>query len=149
LSYYGAGDYYGAGGFFSSIGGAIKGAVTGFLGGGPAGAVAGGVAGLVGGGGGGGGGPMRITKGGVTVTPAAFAPGGAPFVQVGRKKRRRMNYTNQKALTRANRRVDGFVRTVRKSLKHTNYKLVSKSAGTRKRSPRVIKESGSGDVILS
>ena len=44
-------------------------------------------------------------------------------------KRRRMNYGNTKALKRADRRIDGFVKVARSALKHTNYKVVSKSAG--------------------
>lgn len=44
-------------------------------------------------------------------------------------RRRRMNYGNTRALTRASRRIDGFVKVARRALKHTNYKVVSKSAG--------------------
>ena len=44
-------------------------------------------------------------------------------------KRRRINYGNTRALTRASRRIDGFVKVARRALKHTNYKVVSKSAG--------------------
>lgn len=50
----------------------------------------------------------------------------------GRKKRRRMNPGNTKALTRASRRIDSFVKVAKKALKHTNYKIVSKSAGRSK-----------------
>lgn len=63
-------------------------------------------------------------------------PGGATGFQVmgvPRRKRRRMNYTNLKALRRSNRRVDGFVREVKKSLKHTPFKLVSKHTSSRPR----------------
>ncbi len=76
-----------------------------------------------------------ITRG--RVAAQALVPGGVePF----RRKRRRMNPMNKKALTRANRRIDGFVRETKKVLKHTNYKLVSKSAGTR----RARRDLGSG-----
>jgi len=46
-----------------------------------------------------------------------------------RPRRRRMNVGNTKALTRAIRRTDGFVRLARRSLKNTGFKIVSKSAG--------------------
>ncbi len=55
-----------------------------------------------------------------------------------RKKRRSMNYGNVKALRRADRRMSGFVKTARSALKHTNYKVVSKSAGSRGGSRGVI-----------
>jgi len=54
------------------------------------------------------------------------------------KKSRRMNYGNTKALRRADRRMTGFVKTARSALKHTNYKVVSKSAGSRSGSRGVI-----------
>jgi len=44
-------------------------------------------------------------------------------------RRRRMNVTNPKALRRAIRRTDGFVRIARSALKNTGFKIVSKSAG--------------------
>lgn len=53
-------------------------------------------------------------------------------------KRRRMNYGNVKALRRADRRIDGFVKVARSALKHTNYKVVSKSAGRARGSSGVI-----------
>jgi len=49
------------------------------------------------------------------------------------RKRARMNYGNVKALRRADRRIDGFVGVAKKALVHTNYKVVSRSAGTRAR----------------
>jgi hypothetical protein len=46
-------------------------------------------------------------------------------------KNRKTNYGNVRALRRADRRIDGFVRIARSALKHTNYKVVSRSAGKR------------------
>lgn len=63
-----------------------------------------------------------------------------------RKKYRRMNYGNVKALRRADRRIDGFVGVARKALKHTNYKVVSKSAG---KAPRRGSVSVSRDVEIN
>lgn len=145
MSYYGVGDYYMAGdpGLFSSIGGLFKRAGRGALGF-ATGGVGGAIAGLTA--------PTRRSAprmGSFTVTPRAIAPGGRPFVTRGGvgtgRRRRKMNYANGKALTRANRRVDGFVKLARKSLKHTNYKIVSKSAGRSKR-PISISERGAGSV---
>lgn len=42
-------------------------------------------------------------------------------------RNRRTNYTNPAALSRAAKRLDGFVGVARKALKTTNYKVVSKS----------------------
>lgn len=47
----------------------------------------------------------------------------------GRPRRRRMNVGNAKALRRAIRRTDGFVRLARGALKNTGFKIVSKSSG--------------------
>lgn len=44
-------------------------------------------------------------------------------------RRRRMNVGNAKALRRAIRRTDGFVRLARSALKNTGFKIVSKSSG--------------------
>lgn len=153
MSYYGVGDYYRAGdpGFLSSLGGALTGAVGGFLTGGPLGAISGAVSSFAS--------KPRAPQGapiirtpGITGVAQRMVPGGATGYQVGpdgqlRKKRRRMNYANGKALNRANRRVDGFVRLAKRSLKHTNYKIVSKSAGTRR--PVRISERGPGSVHVS
>jgi len=57
-------------------------------------------------------------------TPAAVGPNGELM-----KRRRRMNVGNTKALRRAIRRTDGFVRVARSALKNTGFKIVSKSAG--------------------
>lgn len=46
---------------------------------------------------------------------------GGQLVRVG--KRKRMNPMNVRALRRASRRIDGFVRTARGALKHTQYVL--------------------------
>jgi hypothetical protein len=42
-------------------------------------------------------------------------------------RNRKVNYANPRALSRAAKRMDGFVGVARKALKATNYKVVSKS----------------------
>lgn len=82
----------------------------------------------------------RPTGGRVVQAPGIVAgiqrivPGGATGLQVMadgtvRRKSRRMNVGNTKALSRAIRRTDGFVRLSRRALKNTGFKIVSKSAG--------------------
>jgi hypothetical protein len=153
MSYYGAGDYYGAGGIFDfakkAIGTVARGAL-GFATGGVGGAIQAVIPRtttvsraanpLVGAGGG-----IQIPS--ITVNPSAALPGGAPLFTFGGKRRRRMNMANGKALARANRRVDGFVRLARKSLKHTGYRVVTKGSG-RKRSSVSVHESGPGGVTV-
>lgn len=153
MSYYGTGDYYMTGdpGLFSSIGSFVKGVaggVGGFLTGGPAGAIAGIAAST-----------RSSNRQSIPVLPTPglrgvaqrMVPGGAtgyqvdPVTGMAKKKRRRMNYANGKALNRANRRVDGFVRMAKRSLKHTNYKIVSKSSGTRR---RTVVSGGKGDDVI-
>lgn len=142
MSYYGAGDYYGAGGFGGFLKGVARGAV-GFATGGPVGAISA----LVG---------SRTRSPQVrvpTIMPVPgirgaaqrMIPGGATGFEIVKPRRRRMNYANSKALTRANRRVDGFVKLAKKSLKHTQYTIVTKSS--RRSKPRVtVRESGPGSV---
>ena len=84
--------------------------------------------------------PPVGTSGGM---PTYGAPAAPVYDKMGqligyRKKRRSMNYGNVKALRRADRRMSGFVKTARSALKHTNYKVVSKSAGSRGGSRGVI-----------
>lgn len=57
-----------------------------------------------------------------------FFPGGATGF-MDRPRRRRMNAGNAKALRRAIRRTDAFVRLSKSALKNTGFKIVSKSAG--------------------
>jgi len=145
VSYYGTGDYYlaGAPGLLSSIGGFIKGAASGFLGSGgsPISAITGGVRGA-------GRSPMALPFAGGAPRIPAGRGGGVDASGMPRRKRRRMNYANGKALTRANRRVDGFVKLARKSLQHTNYKIVTKQSGS-SRSKRVsVSEHGPGGVVV-
>lgn len=79
--------------------------------------------------------PPTITS--TTEYGAPMAPG-SPFFT--RKKRRAMNPLNVKALRRASRRVDSFVRTTRKALKHTGFTIVSR-ASRRGGSPGIITRS--------
>lgn len=142
MAYYGAGDYYGAGGLFGFLGKVAKkagGAALGVLGATPVGQAATAVsrafipsgpalpaqlpqitppA------------PMRMP---VSPIPTARTPYlGLPVTGAGlQPKRRRMNYGNTKALKRADRRIDGFVKVARSALRHTGYKVVSKTSGQR------------------
>lgn len=139
MSYFGASQrMVGDPGFFGTLGRIARGvgrAGVGFLTGGAVGAatsIAGDIFRPPRGGGG-------ITQVPVTRVPGIkgaaqrLIPGGATGFEVAgmRRKRRRMNPMNKKALTRANRRIDGFVRETRKVLKHTNYKLVTKQSRSR------------------
>lgn len=65
-----------------------------------------------------GGGPARVPQ--ITVDPVTGAV---------RRRSRRMNAANPKALRRAIRRTDGFVKLAKSALKNTGFKIVSKSAG--------------------
>jgi hypothetical protein len=44
-----------------------------------------------------------------------------------------MDAGNAKALMRASRRIDRFVGVAKRALKHTNYKIASKSSGKRRK----------------
>jgi hypothetical protein len=61
------------------------------------------------------------------------------------KKRRRINPANPKALRRAIRRQEGFVKLARKALKGTGYKI-SRAGSSRK--PVQVRESGAGSVTI-
>lgn len=50
-------------------------------------------------------------------------------------RNRKVNYTNPRALSRAAKRMDGFVTVARKALKSTNYKVVAKSYKANYRKP--------------
>lgn len=76
--------------------------------------------------------------------PDAPGPGYAAAVGV-TKRRRRMNVTNPKALRRAIRREQGFVKLARKALRGTGYSVVSKASRARR---TTIKESGAGSVTV-
>lgn len=142
--------YRGDPGIFGSLWRAGKGAVTGFLSGGPVGAVRGGVYGLVGGGGG-------------TTSTYPSRPGGLPVLPTNgstkepaskgifgfgkeKKKRRRMNVANARALRRAIRRQTGFVKLARRALHGTGYTIVSRSSRARKVAS--VRETGPGSVIV-
>ena len=154
MSYY-QGDYYqGDPGLFGSIGSIFKGAVklgTSMIPG-PVGAIA------------------RTAVGGIfsrqsqpkiqpfAAVPPTIAPRQpmAPFRQpvnaaerarlgLAPRKRRRMNVTNDKALRRAVRRTDGFVKLSKRALRGTGYTVVSKSSRARKVN---VRESGAGSVTV-
>lgn len=72
--------------------------------------------------------------------PVAIGPDGMP-----KKKRRRMNVTNDKALRRAVRRTDGFVKLAKRALRGTGYSVVSKSSRARRVN---VRESGAGGVTV-
>ena len=147
MGYYGVGDYYASGGLGSFLGRVARGAL-GMVTGGPIAAASG----FLSGGGGGKKPAMVIQAPGVIPMIQRLVPGGKTGLIVKADgtmaaRRRKMNYANGKALTRANRRVDGFVRLAKRSLKHTNYKIVSKSAGSSRR-PVTVRESGPGSVTV-
>lgn len=161
MGYYMAGDYYAAGGIFSFIGKGLK-TVGGFLPG-PLGTVAGAIGGALD--------PTKksastpvpmtipaaiptiINRGGGTIQPkpgiAGMAerliPGGSSGYEFVGRKRRRLNVANPKALRRAIRRQQGFVKLARRALKGTGYTIASR--GSRGRSMR-ISESGPGSVTV-
>lgn len=147
MGYYGQGDYYSQGGIWDVVKG-IGRTALGFATGGPAGAVSS-IATSVGR-------PAQPLQmpSGFTIpklSPTGGSSGGRsvsvdPVTGEIRRRRRRINPANGKALNRANRRVDAFVRMAKRSLKHTNYKLVSKSAGKGRRRPQVLVETGPGSI---
>lgn len=71
-----------------------------------------------------------------------------PFGKTGleMRKRRRMNVANPKALRRAIRREQGFVKLAKKALKGTGY-TVARRGGGQRRAPTVF-ESGPGGVTI-
>lgn len=163
MAYYLQGDYYQGdpflGGLLKTVGRGISGAVGGFLGGGPIGAITGGVRAISG---------ATFTR--RTPQPTslrtpvgapvprvsigqrfrtagqAMIPGGVePFAAPPKKKYRRMNVTNDKALRRAVRRQQGFVKLAKKALQGTGYTVVSRSSRARKVN---VRESGAGSVTV-
>lgn len=71
-------------------------------------------------------------------------PGGATGYY---PRRRRMNPGNVKALRRAMRRQDSFVKLARRALKGSKYKITTVGSGSRRR-PLNITESGPGGVTV-
>lgn len=158
MSYYGAGDYYGAGGIGSFLKGAVR-TATSLVTGGPIAAARTAVATItapravptLGGG--------SILRPPINF-PGSGAPGagigriGTPahmatyndsrfYTKDGRPRRIRqdgkpwkrptMDPGNTKALMRADRRMTRFVGIARSALSHTRYKVVSRTAGGRKK----------------
>lgn len=58
----------------------------------------------------------KINVGTVSVDPGSLLPGGKPFVTWGRKKYRRLNPLNPKALKRALRRAEGFEKFAKRTV---------------------------------
>jgi len=143
------GDYYRGdiGSFFKKAARAVGGAVAGFVTGGPVGAVTGALGSL--GRAGGSSATAPITY------PAATQPFVGPAIRIGSKiippllagkeavdlikglnpfggsngKRRTMNHLNPKALSRATRRVEGFVKKARKAVSPLGYTVVRRGGG--------------------
>ena len=141
------GDYY-RGDIFKSIVKGIGGAVKGFVTGGPLGAITGAVgavakrptptqpmlqlpvathAGVVSGIG------TAIRVGSKILPPIlagkeALDLAGGLFGRGGARKRRTMNHLNPKALTRATRRVEGFVKKARKAVSPLGYTVVRRGS---------------------
>lgn len=143
------GDYYRGdlGGFFKGVGKVIGGGVKGFISGGPLGAIGGAVAAL-----------KKPSMAMPIATSAPLVPiagtmgiGGA--IKIGSKiltgigavegaqavagffgrngnggKRRTMNHLNPKALSRATRRVEGFVKKARKAVSPLGYTVVRRGS---------------------
>lgn len=95
-------------------------------------------------------GPMRMSQAmpGGTPIPGmrGFFQRGVPGGATGYRKRRRMNPGNAKALRRAIRRTDAFVKLARRSLKGTGY-TISRRGTSRPRTVN-IRESGPGGVTV-
>lgn len=77
-----------------------------------------------------GGSPIQIGK--VGVNPSAILPGGKPFLTYGSRSYRRMNPANPKALRRAIRREQAFVKLARRALKGTGLTISRKGVARRK-----------------
>lgn len=143
------GDYYrgdyargGIGSFFKKAGKAVGGAVTGFITGGPLGAAKGAIGALAG--------SSRSTVAVATPTQAFVGPAiriGAkvlPPLLAGKEvfdvargffggggaggRRRTMNHLNPRALARATRRVEGFVKKARKAVSPLGYTVVRRGS---------------------
>lgn len=59
---------------------------------------------------------MPINLGPIGIDPTSILPGGDPFITFGKKKYRRMNPLNPKALKRALRRAEGFEKFARQTV---------------------------------
>lgn len=83
---------------------------------------------------------QRVLPGGArlptTDTEVMLAYGGTGAPQGFRRKRRKMNPANAKALTRAGKRIDAFVRLATTVTQNTRYKVVSRTAGGREAAPK-------------
>jgi len=168
MSYYGAGDYYGAGGWFTDLIGGGLGVIGSVIPG-----VGGDIVSKVGGWIKGGtknnppqpqvipitpstmpismaGPPPTIQPTpGIKGTIQRIVPGGATGYEVViGKKRRRMNVGNAKALRRAIRREQGFVKLARRALKGTGYRITTRGS-TRGGSRGVITRSEAARALRS
>lgn len=65
-----------------------------------------------------------------------------------RRKYRRMNVANPKALRRAIRRQAGFVKLARKALRGTGYSIVTRGSRSARPARVSVRESGPGSVIV-
>jgi len=89
-------------------------------------------------------GPGGLKIPGIRGLGQRIVPGGATGYYA---KRRRMNPGNVKALRRAMRRQDSFVKLARRALKGSKYKITTVGSGSRRR-PLHITESGPGGVTV-
>jgi len=143
---YGPRTYRGDPGILGSIGRAITGTVGGFLRAGPFGAVRGGIRGLTSGGGRPSASSIAMPGGSMRGIIGTRGKPAAQAKMLGvKRKSRRMNVANPKALRRAIRREQGFVKLAKKALKGTGYRVVSASS-QRKRVQ--VRESGAGSVTV-
>lgn len=84
-------------------------------------------------------------RGGRRTSP--YDPGAPAGMGRGMPKRRRMNPANAKALRRAIRRTDSFVKLARKALKGTKYTISTRGSSSR-RPALSITETGPGNVTV-
>ena len=145
-------------GLFGFLGKAVKGAlgVVGRFAPGPIGGIARTLGGLIPGGG-----VRRVATTMMTSRAQQAGPGGIaiPTIRGALQRaviggasgfyprRRRMNPGNVKALRRAMRRQDSFVKLARRALRGSKYKITTVGSGSRRR-PLNITESGPGGVTV-
>lgn len=77
--------------------------------------------------------PAGVPPGGAILTEAGKKKAMAAVAEVEGRKRRRMNVTNAKALRRAIRRQDGFVKLARRALKGSGYTIATRGSRRPKR----------------
>lgn len=75
-----------------------------------------------------------VVGGSDTTAPRVIMTPAGPMIAAGGRRRRSMNHLNPKALTRATRRVEGFVKKARKAVSQLGYTVVRRGSGRGKSS---------------